>query len=400
MKILTVNAGSSSLKFNCIELPERKELINGYFEKIGLNGSFYTIKINGSKTKREVDLKDHSVAIQYLIEELFSNNIIKSLDEIDGVGHRIVHGGDKYSQSVLIDDEVIKTVEELSSLAPLHNPANILGIKAFKEALPNTPMVGVFDTAFHQTLEKTEFLYPVPYEWYEKYGIRKYGFHGTSHKYITKRMQEILGKEKVNLISCHIGSGGSICCIKHGKSIDTTMGFSPNSGIMMGTRSGDIDYSIIPYLMKKTGKSLEEVDNILNKQSGLLGISGIASDHRDLEEEIKIGNEQCILADKMYMKTIVKYIAEYYVKLNGNVDALVFTAGLGENAREFRSLIVDKLHALEIHLDEKINMNTAGFLKNGIAEGIISNKYSNIPVYVIPTNEELMIALDTYEIIS
>lgn len=400
MKILTVNAGSSSLKFNCIELPEQNELISGYFEKIGVNGSFYTIKINGSKSKREVDLKDHSVAIKYLIEELLSNHIIKSLDEIDGVGHRLVHGGDKYSESVLITEEVIKTVEELSPLAPLHNPANILGVKAFREALPNTPMVGVFDTAFHQTLEEAEYLYPVPYEWYQKYGIRKYGFHGTSHKYITKKMQEILGKENVNLISCHIGSGASICCIKKGKSIDTTMGFSPNSGVMMGTRSGDIDYTIIPYYMEQSGASLKEVDNILNKQSGLLGISGVSADHRDLEAEIKIGNEQCLLADKMYINTIVKYIASYYVKLKGNVDALVFTAGLGENAREFRSLIVEKLHALEIHLDEKENMEVASFLKNGKTEGLISSDYSNVPVYVIPTNEELMIALDTYDLIS
>ncbi len=400
MKILTVNAGSSSLKFNCIELPEQKELISGYFEKIGMNGSFYNIKINGSKTKREVDLKDHTIAIKYLIEELLSNNIIKSLDEIDGVGHRLVHGGDKYKESVLITDEVIETVKELSSLAPLHNPANIMGVEAFKKALPNTPMVGVFDTSFHQTLEESEFLYPVPYEWYEKYGIRKYGFHGTSHKYITKKVQEKLQKENVNIINCHIGSGGSICCIKNGKSIATTMGFSPNSGIMMGTRCGDIDYSIIPYYMEKTGKDLKEVDTILNKQSGLLGISKLAADHRDIEEEIKIGNEQCILADKMYINAIVKYIAEYYVKLNGNVDALVFTAGLGENAREFRSLIVEKLHSLEIYLDEKANMNTAGFLKNGEVEALISSNHSNVPIYVIPTNEELMIALDTYDIIN
>ena len=400
MKILTVNAGSSSLKFNCIELPEQKELISGYFEKIGDNGSFYTIKKEGTKTKREMDLKDHSVAIEYLIEELLTNHIINSLDEIDGVGHRLVHGGDKYSESVLITDEVIKTVEELSSLAPLHNPANILGVKAFKKALPNTPMVGVFDTAFHQTMKEQAFLYPVPYEWYTKYGIRKYGFHGTSHKYITRKMQEKLNKKEVNLISCHIGSGGSICCIKDGRSIDTTMGFSPNSGIMMGTRSGDIDYSIIPYYIEKSGATLQEVDQILNKQSGLLGISKTSADHRDIEIEISEGNEQSLLADKMYIERIVDYIAKYYVRLEGKVDALVFTAGLGENAREFRSHVVEGLHALGIYLDEEENMNVAGFIDEAKDEGIISNEQSSVPIYVIPTNEELMIALDTYDLIN
>lgn len=400
MKILTVNAGSSSLKFNCIELPEQRELISGYFEKIGLNGSFYNIKIDGSKTKREVDLKDHSEAIKYLIEELLTNNIIKSLDEIDGIGHRLVHGGDKYKESVIITDEVIKTVEELSSLAPLHNPANIVGIKAFKEALPNTPMVGVFDTAFHQTMPEKSFLYPVPYEWYSKYGIRKYGFHGTSHKYITKRMQEILGKEKVNIISCHIGSGGSICCIQDSKSIDTTMGFSPNSGIMMGTRCGDIDYSIIPYYMEKSGKTIEEVDTILNKQSGLLGVSGVSSDHRDIEVAIKDGDKVSFMADKMFTDRIIGYIAKYFVKLDGKVDAIVFTAGLGENAREFRGFVIEKLHSLGIFLDERVNMNIAGFLKDGETEGKISREDSSVPVYVVPTNEELMIALDTYDLIN
>ena len=400
MKILTVNAGSSSLKFNCIELPEQKELISGYFEKIGLSGSFYNIKINGSKLKREVDLKDHSEAIKYLIEELLNNKIIKSLDEIDGIGHRLVHGGDKYKESVIITDEVIKTVEELSSLAPLHNPANIVGVKAFKESLPNTPMVGVFDTAFHQTMEEEAYLYPVPYEWYTKYGIRKYGFHGTSHKYITRKMQEKLNKEDINIISCHIGSGGSICCIKNGKSIDTTMGFSPNSGIMMGTRSGDIDYSIIPYYMEKSGKSIKDVDTILNKQSGLLGISGDSADHRDIEVAIENGDAKSLLADNMYINRIVDYIAKYYVKLEGKVDALVFTAGLGENAREFRSHVVKKLSALGICLDEQKNMEVAGFIDTCQDEGIISAQESKVPIYVVPTNEELMIALDTYELIN
>ncbi len=398
MKILSVNAGSSSLKFNCIELPERKELISGYFEKIGLADSFYSIKMNGEKVKKEASIKDHSDAIKYLIQELLENNVIKSLEEIDGVGHRLVHGGDKYNKSVLIDDDVIKTVEELSSLAPLHNPANIVGVKAFREAMPNTPMVGVFDTAFHQTMAKKEYLYPVPMKWYEDYNVRKYGFHGTSHKYITKKVQEMLGKDDVNIISCHIGSGGSICCVKNGKSIDTTMGFSPNAGIMMGTRCGDIDYSMIPYIMKKTGMSIEEVDNILNKQSGLYGISGEYSDHRDIEEAMNNGNETAKLANDMYIDRIVDYIAKYYVKLDGKVDALVFTAGLGENAREFREAIINRLGSLNIKLDENANNSIASYLD--IHEGKISASDSSVPVYVIPTNEELMIALDTMELIT
>ncbi len=397
MKILTVNAGSSSLKFNLISLPEEKELISGYFEKIGINGGIYSIKINGEKIKKEAEMKDHKVAIDLLIKELLENNIIKSLDEIDGVGHRLVHGGDKYSKSVIIDDEVIKTVEELSSLAPLHNPANILGVKAFKEALPNVPMVGVFDTAFHQTMSEEEYLYAVPYSWYQDYQIRKYGFHGTSHKYITKVMQEKLNKENINIISCHVGSGGSICCIKDSKSINTTMGFTPNAGLIMGTRCGDIDYSIIPYYMEKTGKSLTEIDTILNKESGLLGITGNLSDHRDIETAMKEGNPKASLANNMYVKRVVDYIARYYVLLEGKVDALVFTAGLGENAREFRAEVVSKLACLGINIDHAKNMSIASYLD--IHEGIISTSESQVPVYVIPTNEELMIALDTYNLI-
>ncbi len=398
MKILTVNAGSSSLKFNLISLPEEKELISGYFEKIGLNGGIYSIKINGSKIKKEAEMKDHSVAIELLVQELFENNIISSLDEIDGVGHRLVHGGDKYANSVLITEDVIKTVRDLSSLAPLHNPANILGVEAFKKALPNVPMVGVFDTAFHQTMEEEQFLYSVPYSWYRDYKIRKYGFHGTSHKYITKVMQEKLGREDVNLISCHVGSGGSICCIKNGKSIDTTMGFTPNAGLIMGTRCGDIDYSIIPYYMKQEGATLEEVDTILNKQSGLLGISEEYSDHRDIENAMASGSKKAELANNMYINKIVEYMAKYYVELEGNVDGIIFTAGLGENAREFREAVLNKLACLGIKVDPEANNKIASYLD--IHEGIISSQESNTPVYVIPTNEELMIALDTYDLIN
>lgn len=397
MKILTVNAGSSSLKFNLISLPEEKELISGNFEKIGLNGGLYSLKINGSKIKKEAEMKDHKVAIEILIKELLENNIIKSLTEIDGIGHRLVHGGDKYNNSVLITDEVIKAVSDLSSLAPLHNPANILGVKAFKEVLPDVPMVGVFDTAFHQTMKEEEYLYPVPLDWYTKYKIRKYGFHGTSHKYITTVMQSILGKKDINIISCHIGSGASLCCIKNGESIDTSMGFTPNAGIMMGTRCGDIDYSIIPYYMNETGLSLNEVDIILNKKSGLFGISEKYSDHRDIEEAIRNNEHYSKVASAMYNNRVTDYIAKYFLKLEGKVDALVFTAGLGENARDFRHEIVNKLACLGFKIDSEKNNLIASYLDQN--EGLISSDDSKYPIYVIPTNEELMIAKETYELV-
>ena len=397
MKILSVNAGSSSLKFTLFLMPEGKELIGGYFEKIGLDDSFYSIKMNGEKTKKIKSVKNHDVAVKILVEELIENKVIESLDELDGIGHRLVHGGEKYTDSVIINDEVIETVTDLIPLAPLHNPANLTGVKAFMEALPNTPNVGVFDTAFHQTMKKEQYLYSVPYSWYENYKVRKYGFHGTSHKFITKTMKEKLGRDNINIIICHVGSGGSLCAVKDGKSYDTTMGFTPNAGIMMGTRSGDIDYSVIPYVMKEANMSLTEVDNALNKQSGLLGISGIGSDHRDVEAAMEEGNELAILSNEMYVNRIVNYIALYYVELNGNVDALVFTAGLGENAIGFRKDVITKLESLGIKLNEEVNNSIAGF--KDIHEGIISTDDSKVPVYVVPTNEELMIATDTYELI-
>ncbi len=397
MKILSVNAGSSSLKFTLFLMPEGKELIGGYFEKIGLEDSFYSIKINGEKTKKVVSVKNHDDAVKILVNELIDNNVISSLDELDGIGHRLVHGGEKYTDSVVIDDQVINTVTDLIPLAPLHNPANLIGVKAFMEALPNTPNVGVFDTAFHQTMKKEQYLYSVPYSWYTDYKVRKYGFHGTSHKFITRTMKEKLGKDNVNLIICHVGSGGSLCAVKDGKSFDTTMGFTPNAGIMMGTRSGDIDYSLIPYVVNESGMNLKEVDNVLNKQSGLLGISGVSSDHRDIESAIEEGNELAVLSNEMYVNRIANYIAEYYVELCGNVDALVFTAGLGENAIGFRRDVMNRLGCLGIKLDDSVNNTIAGF--KDVHEGIISTDDSKVPVYVVPTNEELMIATDTYELI-
>jgi len=396
MKILSVNAGSSSLKFTLFEMPAGVELIGGYFEKIGLDDSFYSIKINGEKIKKQALIKDHKEAVNVLINELLENNIIASLDEIDAVGHRLVHGGDKFSGSVVITDEVIDAVKECIPLAPLHNPANLTGVKAFMDSI-NVPNVGVFDTAFHQTMPEVNYLYPVPYELYENYKIRKYGFHGTSYKYITRTMKEKLGKDDVNLIIAHIGSGGSLCCVKDGKSYDTTMGFSPNAGIMMGTRSGDIDYTLIDYYMTQTGASLKEVDTILNKKSGLAGISEGLSDARDVEEAIASGNKRAKLAYDMYVDKIAGFIAKYFVELEGKVDALVLTAGVGENGSEFRSMLINKLACLGIKIDEEVNGKIAAF--KDIHEGVISTNDSSVRVEVLPTNEELMIAIDTYELI-
>ena len=391
MKILAVNAGSSSLKFQMYEMPEETVLISGTFERIGIGGSFYTIKINGEKIKKEKEFKSHSEAVATLIDELISNKVIASLDEIKGVGHRLVHGGEKYAQSVIINDDVIKTVDELSELAPLHNPANLIGVRAFMEKVPNALEVGCFDTAFHQTMDEKEYLYPVPYEWYTKYGVRKYGFHGMSHNYIASRMKEILGGD-YRIISCHIGNGASLCAIKDGKSIDTSMGFTPNAGLMMGSRSGDIDATLIPFIMNKTGESLDEVINDLNKKSGYLGVSGISSDSRDIEAAIEEGNEKAILAQKMYVERIVNYIAEYYLEMNG-ADAIVFTAGVGENSISTRKAIIDSLSSLNIFLDDERN-NVRG------KEQLISSDNSSVKVYVIPTDEEVMIARDTYNFIN
>mgnify|MGYP002580018242 FL=1 len=390
MKILSVNAGSSSLKFTLFEMPEEKELISGVFERIGIENSFYTIKLNGEKIKKEAVLANHTDAVKILTQELLDNNIVEDLSEIKAIGHRMVHGGEKYASSVLLTDEVIKTVEELSDLAPLHNPANLVGVRAFMEVIPDAVSVGVFDTAFHQTMEEDKYLYPVPYEWYEDYGVRKYGFHGTSHKYVSQKMAEILGKSDAKIITCHIGNGGSLAAVKDGKCIDTSMGFTPNAGIIMGSRSGDIDASLIPYVMKKSGMSISDIDTALNKKSGLLGISGVSSDSRDIEDGIKSGNSRCELAQKMYVDKIVNYIAMYYVELGG-ADAIVFTAGVGENSISTRKQIVEKLDCLGIKLDEERN-NVRG------KEALISSDDSKVLVYVIPTNEELMIATDTYNL--
>ena len=391
MKIMSINAGSSSLKFSLFEMNTKECIASGYFERVGLDGSFYTIKYNGEKIREEVAMPNHTVAVEVLLERLISIGIISSLDEIDGIGHRLVHGGDKYKTSVMITDEVVEDLRKYSDLAPLHNPANILGIEAVRKALPNVPMVGVFDTAFHQTMEKKEYIYPVPYEWYTNYGVRKYGFHGTSHCYISKQIPRILGCDTYKAIICHLGSGGSISAVKDGKCVDTTMGFTPLAGIMMGTRSGDIDSSIIPYIMNKCDMTVDEVMNDLNKKSGFLGISGVGSDFRDIYAGVVAGNERCKLAFDKYVKTVVNYIAQYYVELGG-CDILCFTAGLGENASEARLAIMEKLACLGVKVDLEKNQIRGEEVK-------LTTDDSSIICYSIPTNEELMIALDTLSLI-
>lgn len=390
MKILSVNAGSSSLKFTLFDMPEEKELISGVFERIGIENSFYTIKLNGEKIKKETELKDHKAAFELLVKELIDNKIVDSLDEIAGIGHRIVQGGSYFDKTVLAIEDNISIVEKLSSLAPLHNPAAVVGIRAAQSVFPNATQTLVFDTAFHQTMEEEVYLYPVPYEWYTKYAVRRYGAHGTSHKYVSMRANEILDNEDARLITCHIGNGASISAVKAGKCVETSMGLTPNAGLMMGTRCGDIDATILPYIMEETGMSAKEMDTALNKQSGLLGISGVSSDSRDIEDGINNGDERCILAQKMYVKRIVDFIAKYYVELGG-CDAIIFTAGVGENSISTRMEVMEKLACLGVKPDEERN-NVRG------KEALISADNSKIPVYVIPTNEELMIATDTYNL--
>lgn len=390
MKILAVNAGSSSLKFTLIELPEKNVVASGLFEKIGISGSCYTIKYNGEKIKKEVNLVDHSVAVRILMEELINMGIISSLDEIEGVGHRMVHGGQEFTESVVLTEDVLDRVAKYNELAPLHNPANIMGVKAFMKALPNTIQVGVFDTAFHTTMKEAEYLYPVPYEWYEKYGVRKYGFHGTSHRFINKTISEYFGRNDLKVISCHIGNGGSITAIDSGKVVDTSMGFTPLAGIMMGTRSGDIDASMLSYLEGKTGETLAELTNDLNKKSGLLGVSGVSSDSRDVEMAADEGNERAILAQEMYAKKIANYIAMYN-NLLGGADVITLTAGVGENSKTMRKSIIEKIASLGVKIDDERNDFRGEFR-------LISTDDSKIPVYVVPTDEELMIAMDTMEL--
>jgi len=390
MKILSVNAGSSSLKFTAYEMPEETNLISGVFERIGMEDSFYTIKFNGEKMKRQVELPDHKTAFEILMEELKNNDVVESYEEIKGIGHRVVQGGSYFDKTVVVDEDVVSKIDELSVLAPLHNPAAIVGIRAAQAVVPKAVQTVVFDTAFHQTMPEENYMYALPYEWCEEHQIRRYGAHGTSHKYVASRMNEILGRYNTKLITCHIGNGASISAIEEGRCINTSMGLTPNAGLIMGTRCGDIDATIVPYMMEKLKLNAKKMDEVLNKQSGLLGISGESSDSRDIEDGINRGSERCILAQRMYVRRILDYIAKYYVELGG-CDGIVFTAGVGENSIHTRREVLDGLKVLGIEIDEEAN-NVRG------EERLITTEESKIPCYIIPTNEELMIARDTYDL--
>ena len=396
-KYLVINGGSSSLKFSVYEMPSEEMIAKGYFEKIGSEDSFWNIKYNGENYSGASYLKDHSEAVKVMIAELTKNKIINDMSEIKGIGHRVLHGGEIYSESVKITDKVLKDIVDLTKLGPLHHPGEVAGIKAMQECLPDTIQVAVFDTAFHQTMTKENYIYAVPYEWYTKYKVRRYGFHGTSHKYITSVMQEKLGKKDVNLIICHVGSGASITCVKDGKSLDTSMGLTPLDGLVMGTRSGSIDPSIIKFIVDETGMSLDEVLNQLNKNSGLKGICG-KNDFRDVVGMVAEGNEQAKLAYDVFMDSIIKHIAEYYFELDGKVDAVVFTAGVLENNIVIRGEIIDKLSGpMGTILDSESN-NSIGYGQDKKA-GLITTKDSKVAIYVIPTDEEVMIVRDTYNIV-
>ncbi|KIQ94808.1 Acetate kinase [Anoxybacillus thermarum] len=387
-KVIAINAGSSSLKFQLFNMPSEEVLTKGVVERIGFEDAIFNITVNGEKIKEVTSIPDHAVAVKMLLDKLIELGIIQSFDEIEGIGHRVVHGGEKFSDSVLITDETLKEIEDLSDLAPLHNPANVVGIKAFREVLPNVPAVAVFDTAFHQTMPEQSFLYSLPYEYYEKFGIRKYGFHGTSHKYVTQRAAELLGRpiEQLRLISCHLGNGASIAAVEGGKSIDTSMGFTPLAGVAMGTRSGNIDPALIPYIMQKTGKTAEEVIDILNKKSGMLGLTGFSSDLRDIEEAAAKGDQRAELALEVFAGRIHKYIGSYAARMCG-VDAIIFTAGIGENSDVVRAKVLRGLEFMGVYWDPALN-------KVRGKEAFISYPHSPVKVLVIPTNEEVMIARD------
>ncbi len=388
-KILAINAGSSSLKFQLIEMPKETVLAKGLIERIGIDNSVFTIEYKETKDQVTEDIENHEKAVKLLLDKLTSTGVISSLDEIDGVGHRVVHGGEKFNDSVLITDKVIKEIEEVSDLAPLHNPANLTGIHAFREVLPHVPAVAVFDTAFHQTMPEQAYLYSLPYEYYQDYGIRKYGFHGTSHKYVSERAAEMMGVplNQLRLISCHLGNGASIAAIENGKSIDTSMGFTPLAGVTMGTRSGNIDPALIPYIMEKTGQTAAEVMNVLNKKSGMLALSGFSSDLRDITDRASDGDGRAELALQVFAERIHKYIGSYAARMHG-VDAIIFTAGVGENSVTIRERVLQGLEFMGVYWYPSLN-NIRG------KETFVNYPHSPVKVIVIPTNEEVMIARDT-----
>lgn len=390
--ILAINAGSSSLKFQLVRMPQEEIAAKGLIERIGLSDAYITVTVGDDKVKKMADIPNHEVAVQLLMDSLLETGVIQSLHDIHGIGHRVVHGGEVYSDSVEITDEIISKLIDLSELAPLHNPANITGIQSFKKALPDVPAVAVFDTAFHQTMPESSFLYSIPYSYYENYGIRKYGFHGTSHKFVAQRAAELLNRpiETTRFISCHLGNGASIAAIQYGKSIDTSMGFTPLAGVTMGTRSGNIDPALIPFLMEKTEKSAEEVLDVLNKKSGMLGVSGFSSDLRDIELEVEKGNERAQLALDVFANRIHKYIGSYAARMNG-VDAIIFTAGIGENSSVIRAKVLEGLQFMGVYMDPELNAQIG-------KETPINYPHSPVKVLVIPTNEEIMIVRDTVRV--
>ena len=396
MKVLVINAGSSSLKYQLYDMSNESVLAKGLVERIGIEGSILSHRPEGKdKYVVRTEMPDHKVAIGLVLEALVDDEVgvIKSVDEISAVGHRIVHGGEKYSKSVLLDDALMEELKEVSKLAPLHNPPALIGIRACRDLMPNTPMTAVFDTSFHQTMEPTAYMYALPYELYESDKIRRYGFHGTSHKYVANRAAEMLNRDVTNMkiVTCHLGNGSSITAVKHGKAIDTSMGFTPLAGLMMGTRTGDLDPAIVTYLMAEKGWDAKAVDNLLNKKSGVLGISGVSSDFRDLEKAAGEGNKRAQLALDMFYYRVKKYIGAYAAAMGG-VDAIVFTAGLGENSPDAREEILKGLDFLGFEVDlEKDNVRGK--------ETIFSSDNSKVKLMVIPTNEELMIAKDTKELI-
>lgn len=391
MKILVLNSGSSSLKYQLIDMENEKVIAKGLCERIGIKDSVLSYKNEKIKKEITLDLKNHEVAIKMVLDMLMDKEIgvIGDINEISAVGHRVVHGGEKFNKSVVINDDVIEAIRECIDLAPLHNPANITGIKACQALMPNTPMVAVFDTAFHQTMEKGAYLYALPYELYEKHSIRKYGFHGTSHKYVAERASKLLGRplEELKIITCHLGNGASICAVKNGKSINTSMGFTPLAGLVMGTRCGDIDPAIIKFLMEKENMTIDEIDKLMNKQSGILGVSGLSSDFRDVEKGAREGKERSQVALDMFVLSVRKFIGEYIMEMGG-VDAIVFTAGCGENDFSMRKVLTRNLEFLGIEIDDEKN-HTFG------QEIDISTENAKIRTLVIPTNEELAIARET-----
>ena len=397
MKILVLNCGSSSIKYQLFDIESKEVIAKGGIEKIGLEGSFIKFTLpNGEKETITTAIPEHTTGVRLIIDLLTSDKygVVKSIEEIDAVGHRMVHGGEKFSASTLLTPEVLETFEACNDLAPLHNPANLKGVNAVKEVAPDMPQVGVFDTAFHQTMPDYAYMYAVPYELYEKYGVRRYGFHGTSHRYITKRALEMLGipAEGSKIITCHIGNGGSCAAVKDGKSIDTSMGLTPLAGLMMGTRSGDIDPGAIPFIMDKMGLDAQGLSDLLNKKSGVVGISGVSSDMREVKAAAEAGNKRAELANTMYFYRIKKYIGEYAAAMGG-VDVIIFAGGVGENQADCREAVLEGLEFMGVELDKEVNARTRG------EEAILSTPTSKVKVLLIPTDEELMIATDTYEIV-